>query len=372
MEERATKVTGENRQAAVMLYAYLRARHWSDGGLLGPDSGIRFNYRAGRFIKSYLRALPWRDDLYYLQTQGYWVLAAWRMLDAYGEPGSDRIAEECCERILAEQRPDGAWSYPNPEWRGRVTTYEGIWASLGLLETYRRTGEPRFLQGAQRWHAFAEEAIGYQEVAGGRAANYFAGRATSAVPNATTDVLRFLAELAEATGNGDYLHGSDELLGFLAAAQRKSGELPYEFPAALPARLEHFQCFQYNAFECLGLLRYLELTGDRTAVPIIERLLDFLRQGVAADGSVIYECGSPHRRVTYHTAAVAAAFTEAEAAGLAGSPEPPRRLYEHVRSLQQADGGFPHSRGDYRVFSDRRSYPRNLAMILFHLLATER
>jgi len=372
VEERAPVVASENRRAASRLYAYLLDHHWSDGGLVGPDSGIRFNYRAGRFLKSYLRPLPWRDDLYYLQAQGYWVLAAWRMLDACSDPGSDGVAVECCNRILAEQRPDGAWSYPNPEWRGRITTYEGIWASLGLLETYRRTGVPGFLQAAQRWHAFAEEAIGYQEVAGGRAANYFAGRVTSAIPNATTDVLRFLAELAEATGKRSYLQGSDELLGFLAEAQRKSGELPYEFPAAVPARLEHFQCFQYNAFECLGLLRYFELTGDRTAVPIIERLLDFLRQGVAADGSVIYECGSPHRRVTYHAAAAAAAFTEAEGAGLAGPPELARRMYEHVRSLQQADGGFPHSRGDYRVLSDRRSYPRNLAMILFHLLATER
>jgi hypothetical protein len=39
---------------------------------------------------------------------------------------------------------------------------------------------------------------------------------------------------------------------------------------------------------------------------------------------------------------------------------------------QREDGSFPHSRADYRILSDRRSYPRNLAMILVHLLAADR
>ena len=43
------------------------------------------------------------------------------------------------------------------------------------------------------------------------------------------------------------------------------------------------------------------------------------------------------------------------------------RAFKWVVSQQHENGGFPHSLGDYRVLSDRRSYPRNLSMILYHL-----
>jgi hypothetical protein len=239
-----------------------------------------------------------------------------------------------------------------------------------LLETYRHTRDERYLEGVLRWHLFAKTSIGYQHVGDGLAANYFAGRVGSAVPNATTDAVRFLAELAEATGNEKIVRPCASLLAFLSDVQRASGELPYEVTAAGPARLTHYQCFQYNAFECLGLLRYFELTGDRAAAPIIERLLGFLATGVARDGSAFYACRSPHRRVTYHATALAAAFRRAAAAGFDSYGGLASRLYAHVRGLQRADGSFPHSRGDYRILNDRRPYPRNLAMMLLHLLAS--
>jgi hypothetical protein len=360
-----------NCNSAEQLYEYLLVKHWRESGLVGPDSGIRFNYRIGRFVKSYLSRVRWRDDLYYLQAQGYWIIANWMMADTERGDAARRVAVESTERVLAEQQPDGAWAYPNPEWHGRVTTYEGVWASLGLLETYRHTGDERYLEGALRWHAFADKTIGYQNVdKGGLAANYFAGRVGSAVPNATTDVVRFLAEVADATGSEEILGPCPSLLTFLRDVQRTTGELPYEVTAAGPARLTHYQCFQYNAFECLGLLRYFELTGDPAARQIIEGLLAFLATGVAPDGSVFYACGHPRRHVTYHAAALAAAFTRAAAAGFEGYDVRANRLYTQVRGLQRADGSFPHSRGDYRILSDRRAYPRNLAMILVHLLAS--
>ena len=70
--------------AARRLHRYLVRRHWREGRLIGPDSGVRFNYRVGRFAKGYLSFIPWRDDLYYLQAQGYWMLANWRLADFDG------------------------------------------------------------------------------------------------------------------------------------------------------------------------------------------------------------------------------------------------------------------------------------------------
>src|SRR5438874_8832537 len=70
--------TSQNRrplEAAVKLHGYLVANHWSGDRLIGPDPGIRLNYRIGRFIKGYLHRLAWKDDVYFLQAQGYWLLA---------------------------------------------------------------------------------------------------------------------------------------------------------------------------------------------------------------------------------------------------------------------------------------------------------
>src|SRR2546425_641203 len=110
--------------AAISLHRYMIARHWTGRALIGPDPGIRFNYRIGRFIKSYLRQVRWRDDYYYLQGQGYWTLSNWHLFDLLGEETYRDIAVRCSASVLAAQRPDGAWNYPNPEWKGRVATVE--------------------------------------------------------------------------------------------------------------------------------------------------------------------------------------------------------------------------------------------------------
>ena len=64
-------------QAALNLHRYLLVKHCEHSALVGPDVGIRFNARIGRFFKSAFRRVPWRDSYYYLQAQGYWVLANW-------------------------------------------------------------------------------------------------------------------------------------------------------------------------------------------------------------------------------------------------------------------------------------------------------
>lgn len=360
--------TDQQVRTAVSLHRYLIASHWTGQALIGPDPGIRFNYRVGRFIKSYLRQVRWADDLYYLQCQGYWTLGNWRLFDLLGEQRYRDIAVRCSASILDSQRPDGAWDYPNPEWRGRVATVEGSWASIGLLETYRRTGEASFLEGAVRWHRFLVETIRFQRVADTLAANYFANSTGDVrVPANSSIVLRFLAELADVTRERHYADQSDGLLRFFRSVQFASGEFPYAVSEATTLRRDHFQCYQYNAFLCLDLIRYYELTGDTEALALVQRVLGFLGGGLAPDGHAFYACGNADRAVTYHAAAVGAALRAGARLGLVAHDRSDR-AYAYVMDRQRPDGGFPHSERDYGLLTDRRSYPRYLAMILVHLL----
>ena len=357
-------------QAAQRLHRYLIGSHWDGRALNGPDPGIRFNYRIGRFAKGYLPFLPWRDSLYYLQGQGYWVLGSWLLRSLSSTEAAGECAVQASDEMLDRQRDDGAWEYPNPEWRGRVATAEGCWGAIGLVESYRQTGDGRYLEGALRWHRYLTDVIGYQQMGEELAVNYFADRKGARVPNNSAFLLRFLADLADVTRDPAYLSPSAGLLAFLRQARKPTGEMPYSVPGVEGgAPKGHFQCYQYNAFQCLDLMRYHQLTGDQAAMPLIEGMLRFLRGGQAPDGHLAYQCGNPRGAVTYHAAVLGACFSTAGAMGIAGFAEAAEAAYSYVLGLQRPDGGFPHSRGDYGVLSDRRSYPRYLAMILYHLLA---
>ena len=354
-------------QAAIRLHDYLVDRHWSGSALVGPDPGIRFNYRIGRFIKSYVSHVDWRDHYYYLQCQGYWTLGNWRLFDLLGDDRYRDIAVRCSTAMLNAQRPDGAWDYPNPEWRGRVATVEGTWASIGLLETYRRTGEALFLEGAVQWHRFLVDTIRFQRIGETLAANYFAeGTGDVRVPANSSIVLRFLTELADVTRDRTYAEQTRGLVRFFQSTQIASGEFPYAVSESANRR-DHFQCYQYNAFLCLDLFRYYELTGDTNALALVRKVLSFLSGGVAPNGHAFYACGKSHRAVTYHAAALGAALRAGATRGFI-SPDMSDRAFAYVMARQRPDGGFPHSERDYGVLSDRRSYPRYLAMILLHLL----
>lgn len=355
--------------ALLKLHQYLMRAHHKNGALIGPDPGVRFNYRIFRFIKSYLRALPWRDNLYYLQTQGYWTLGNARLYQQTGDAVYRRLLTETADTILARQRPDGAWPYPNPEWSGRVATAEGVWGSIGLIEAYRVTDDQRYLDGAYRWERFMLDVIGFQRMGEQAAINYFASTRLERIPNNSTFAIRFLAELMDVDGERDHLEPVDGMLAFLQAVQADTGEIPYAVSGTQGGSpMRHFQCYQYNAFQCLDLLRYHALTGDDRVRPMIEGLLRFLQTGVQADGSVTYACDERSRSVTYHAAVTAAAFATATDAGFGDYTALAGRIYAYVLSRQRSDGSFPHSRGDYRLLQDQRSYPRYLSMILFHLL----
>ena len=354
--------------AAARLHRHLVARHWRGDALVGPDCGVGLNYRVGRFVKSAAPWAPWHDDLYYLQTQAYWTLANWRLYDMTGDDGYRSLAVRCSEGVVAHQRPDGAWDYPNPAWKGRIANAEGTWAAVGLLETYGRTGGSEFIDAALRWHRYLDEVIGWQPAGRGVAANYFAGRDTAPIPNNSAAVLRLLAALAAATGDDCFLERAPSLLTFLREAQRPSGELPYAFGPNAPRRLEHFQCYQYNAFQCLDLLYYSQRTGNLDpAHMIVQGVLRFLADGVDGAGGCPYACAQPRPSVTYHLAAVAAALRAGDRRGLVDG-RAADLLRDRITRRQARDGSFPHSIGDYRILADRRSYPRNLAMMLVHLI----
>ena len=92
-------------------------------------------------------------------------------------------------------------------------------------------------------------------------------------------------------------------------------------------------------------------------------------QGLSVSGSARYDCHRRRPRVIYYTAAVAAALSQATALGLGDFRSQAERAYGWVLAQQRPDGGLSFfSQGDYGLLTDRRSYPRNLAMILYHLL----
>lgn len=359
-------------RAADRLHDHLLQAHWNGHDvLLGPDPGVRFNARVGRFVKSYVSFLPWQDDLAYLQAQGYWIFDNWLLYELRGDNRYRDLALRTSDAVLTMQRRDGYWEYPNPEWRGRVSTVEGCFAALGLIDTYARTDVAAYLDGAVRWHAFLHDGIGFRRQPHPEmlAVNYFANSDTTGggVPNNSTLVLWLMARLAEVTGDGAYLANSRALVEWLAHVQLPSGELPYSVAVAGEGR-PHFLCYQYNAFEFMDLAQYYRITGDEQARSVLGGLARYLRAGLSG-GVAPYDCHRRDPEVAYYTPAVAQALSQATELGLADERAAVEAAFAHTLRLQRPDGSFPfHSRRNYRILTDRRSYPRYLSMILNHLL----
>lgn len=359
--------------AARRLHSFLLEFHLNHQGiLLGPDPGVRLNARLGRFVKSYLSVVPWRDDLVYLQAQGYWILDNWLLYDRDEDPRYRDLALRASDAVLAMQREEGHWDYPNPEWQNRVSTVEGCFASLGLLETYARSGEMAYLTGALRWYHFMQESVGFRKQAapGMLAVNYFAHSNThgGGVPNNSTLALWTYARLAEATSDDSYLAECGPMLDWLIHVQRPSGELPYSVASPRFEGKTHFLCYQYNAFEFTDLAHYLRLTGDERAGALLAPLARFLASGLE-DGVARHDCNHRRPEVAYYTLAVAQALSQATDLELTEQRAAVEAAYHYALGLQRPDGGFPfHSRRNYQLLADRRSYPRYLSMILHHLL----
>lgn len=354
-------------RAAQRLHAFLLRRHYTAGLLHGPDSGVRFNLRAWRFLKSSLAFLPWKDDCVFMQTQGYWVLANWTLHEATGDGAYRQLALESTQAALRLQSTDGSWAYPLPERKHLVATVEGNWGAIALLASYARDPRDEFLRGAVRWYDFLIRRIGFQEHARGKAVNYF-DRPRGKVPNNSVEAAWFFLRLWKATGEERFLEHVDALLDFVATVQLPSGELPYIVESPLERGRNHYLCFQYNAFQFLKLAWARTLKPGCGAEGLLPPLARFLEKGVTPSGASAASCFHARPEVDYYTAALGAALDEARRLGLVASAELSQRCYARVLARQQPDGGFVHSSGDYSFLSDRRSYPRPQAMTLLHLL----
>lgn len=366
--------TSKFADAAIRLHRHVVKQHWNSRAVVGPDPGIRFNARIWRFLKSYLWFVPWADNLAYAQAQKYWILANWQMNDlGLAEATACReMALACTDYLLSIQHPDGYWEYPNPEWKGRIATVEGNYGAMGLLETYMRTGDERLLAGAIKWYDYSTEQIGFQKFDNMVAINYFGNVTTGMVPNNSASALRIYGQLAKAASDERYLEYCPGMVRWLNQVQLESGELPYA--VAGPGQSEdmtriHFLCHQYNAFQYLNLADYYRFTADDAIVPVLKNLARFVATGITADGACRYDCLHSTPEVAYYGVAAGAALRDASASGFGDYHELADRAYAKALSIQQPGGALAyHSRQNYGFLSDRRSYPRYLSMVLYHLL----
>jgi len=350
-------------EAAGRLHSHILERHWDGQKLVGPDPVGKIHWRFTRFVRSYCPRLPGDDRLVYLQGQAYWILANLLLHELTQEARYLSLARRCADFIASSQPPDGAWRHP-PIWgrRGYISTVEGVWASIGLIAAYRVTAEPAHLESALRWYDCQLNKIGFQQVGTGLAANYYS-HSTIAVPNVTTMLIRLLTALYEVVGDPSFLSNVDGMLRFIQSAQTPTGELPYVFPTRT-----HFMCYQYNAFQFLDLAEYYRGVGNPDARPILSKMATYLSTGVTERGSCRYDCFKELPEVNYWTAVLAAALCVGHQMEFGDYEALSERAHQYLIGQQRPGGGFDFSRMDLGFLRDRRSYPRYLAMTLYHIL----
>ena len=353
--------------AALRLHAHLLRRHYAAGLLHGPDSGVRFNLRLWRFGKSALDFLPWKDDYVFIQSQGYWILANWMLQQVTGEQRYRGLALAAAEATLRRQRPEGYWLYPLPERQHLIATVEGNWGAIGLLAAYGRKPRPEFLAGAVRWYDYLVSSIGFQKHGAGEAINYF-DKPRGKIPNNSVEAAWLFLRLWQASGEARFLEHVGPMLDFLEAVQLPSGELPYIVEGPFERGRVHYLCYQYNAFQFLKLAWSEALFPDPRRRKILVSLAAFLARGVTPTGASAAACFQRKPETDYFTAVLGAALEEAVRLKLADDRGPSERCYARVLERQRADGSFAYTTGDYGFLRDGRSYPRQQAMTLFHLL----
>ena len=356
--------------SAECLHAHLFKNHFKRNLLTGPDSGVRFNLRAWRFLKSAMPFIPWRDNFVFMQTQGYWVLANWMLFEFTGVKRYREIALECTEATRQQQKPEGFWDYPLRERKKLVATVEGDWGAIAMLASFAREPRPVLLQAAVRWYEYLVTNIGFQNHSAGKAINYY-HVPRGKVPNNSVEAAWLFARLWKASGGERFLEHFDALLDFVAEVQLDTGELPYIVASTYERERVHYLCFQYNAFQFLKLAWLDSLRPETRAPSIIAKLAGFLARGVRPSGASAADCSTVDgggAEVDYNTAVLAAALHEAAQYGLPDATELSQRCYARCLVRQRPDGSFGFSTGDYGLLRDTRSYPRAQAMTLFHLL----
>jgi rhamnogalacturonyl hydrolase YesR len=350
-------------EAALRLHQYIINTHWDGKAIVGPDPIGKIHWRITRFVRSYFPWLPGDDRYIYLQGQAYWIKGNLALLALTQEPQYLELAERCADYIVQSQPANGAWLHPPIRGRrGFISTVEGVWASLGLTAAYRKMGKQAHLDSALKWYTFQINDIGFQEVGGGLATNYYA-HSDGIVPNVTTMLIWLTAELYQITEDKQYLKYTEKMLRFIEHSQLDSGELPYALE-----RKTHFMCYQYNSFQFLDLAHYYQLTGNGKIRQMLSKMAAYLATGVTERGSSRYNCFKEVPEVNYWTAVLAAALYKAHELELGDYVWLSQRAYRYLLTQQRPDGGFDFSARSYGLLRDRRSYPRYLAMILNHLL----
>ena len=356
--------------SAIRSYNYIHKDFWNGHAIVGPSPGLNLESRFLRFIKSYLPSTNWSDNHYFLQAQGYWIKSNWDLFEITNDANYKKAAIACSKQILNKQRNDGTWEYPLKAWKKYVSTVEGTWASLGLLETFKHTRELSYLEGALKWYDFLINRIGFQTYKDSLAINYF-DVPKYRVPNNTTLVLWFLAELYEIEKDARFLKFNDKMIKFIQLCQNTNGELRYT------VEREHYLCYHYNAFEFLDLYHYHKIIDDERIRIILEKLAKFLSMGVTEIGSVKYDCFQTFPEIIFFSGVVGAALTSAASMGFEGYGKHMKCAYNFLFEGQRPDGSFIFSRHtmpyvrkpiSHGFLTDRRSYLRPLCYILQDLL----
>jgi hypothetical protein len=358
--------------SAKKLHNFLYSRFWDGESLRGPDPGLGLNLRLYRFIKSAIPSARCVGKSYFLQTQGYWIKSNWLMYKLTENPFYKKIAIKCSEDVINEQRIDGSWKYPLRDWRNYVSTVEGTWASLGLIDSYRNTRNNIFLEAPKKWFDFLIKKTGFQEYENSLAVNYFAYSPKSRkVPNNNTLVLWLFSDLYQVTGNNKFLTLCPKLVNFLELTQRQSGELLYEIGH------EHYLCYHYNCFEFIDLYNYYKTTYENRIKAILEKMANYIATGITDKGSVKHTCFQTNPEILMFSSAAGAALLNAFKLGFIRYNRHIELLYNYILNNQRPDGSFYYSRNDMVYFrkpissgflSDKNCYPGPMSYMLYHLL----
>ena len=59
------------------LWRFIFENYWDGDRVVGPDTGLMFDLRVFRFIKSYFPVLGRSDQYCFMQAQGYWIRNNW-------------------------------------------------------------------------------------------------------------------------------------------------------------------------------------------------------------------------------------------------------------------------------------------------------
>jgi hypothetical protein len=362
--EKGKSGVNEYLDAALRLHHYMVDRHWNGNAVIGPDPIGKINWRVTRFIKGYTGWLPWRDSWTYLQGQGYWIKANLKLFELTGDADYLSIASRCADYMVSVQPANGAWEHPPlRERRGFVSAVEDVWACLGLVAAYQVLDKPEYLDSVLKCYDFLTNVAGFSRLKDGLALNYYA-HTNHMVPNVTTMFLWLAGEIHKVTGDKCYHNYTEEMIHFLEYSQLESGELQYVY-----GERPHFQCYQYNSFQFLDLANYHALTDNERVWNIIAKMACFLSSGVTRRGSCRYDCFKENPETNYWTAALATALRQAHQLGLGSYLDLSECAYRRSLSRQNANGSFHFSDKNYYLLADRRSYPRQQAMILYFLVS---